>query len=65
MTKEKFDLQAVQEAMELISGKWKIPILISLRIHTKMRFGELQSEVQGIGSKMLSKELKELEQKQQ
>lgn len=62
MVKEKFDLQAVQQAMELISGKWKIPILISLRIHTKMRFGELQDEVQGIGSKMLSKELKELEQ---
>jgi len=61
MSNNKFDLQAVQQAMQLISGKWKIPILISLRIHGKMRFGQLQEEVQGIGSKMLSKELKELE----
>jgi len=62
MFKRESDVQAVQKAMQLISGKWKIPILISLRIHGPMRFGQLQSKVQGIGSKMLSKELKELEQ---
>lgn len=63
MIKEKeFDLEAVQQAMQLISGKWKLPILMSLRIHSCLRFGELQKEVQGIGSKMLSKELKELEE---
>ena len=61
MTKKKFDLQAVQQAMQLISGKWKIPILITLRVYGEMRFGQLQENVQGIGSKMLSKELKELE----
>lgn len=61
MLEKDFDLQAVQKAMQLISGKWKIPILMSLRIHSNMRFGQLQKVVQGIGSKMLSKELKELE----
>lgn len=62
MENKEFDLIAVQEAMQLIAGKWKLPILMSLRIHSCLRFGELQSEVQGIGSKMLSKELKDLEE---
>lgn len=38
MFKRESDVQAVQKAMQLISGKWKIPILISLRIHGPMRF---------------------------
>lgn len=62
MLEKKIDLQAVQQAMQLISGKWKILILMCLRIHGGLRFGQLQKEVLGIGSKMLSKELKDLEE---
>lgn len=62
MSDKNFDLKAVEQAMKLIRGKWKIPILISLRVYGEMRFGELQKSVSGIGSKMLAKELKELEE---
>jgi len=59
--KNDFELKAVQYALTKINGKWKIPILMSLYFHNKLRFSELQKSIKGIGSKMLSKELKELE----
>jgi len=51
---------AVQDAMDILSGKWKIMIIGSLSFGKK-RFMELIREVNGIGAKMLSKELKDLE----
>lgn len=62
MEENEFDLEAVQQTMHLLRGKWKIPILLHLRVYGKMRFGQLQKEIENIGSKMLSKELKELEE---
>ncbi|SJZ86679.1 winged helix-turn-helix transcriptional regulator [Sediminibacterium ginsengisoli] len=53
-------LQAIDDTMDILNGKWKIRILGVLSFGTR-RFMELQREVEGIGSKMLSKELKELE----
>lgn len=53
-------LQAVQDALYVLSGKWKLPIIIALTGGPK-RFGELQRLVTGITAKVLSKELKELE----
>lgn len=50
----------VRDALEILSGKWKLPIIISLTFGTK-RFKQISTEVQGITDKMLSKELKELE----
>lgn len=58
----KIDFNAVLYTMNLLNGKWKIPILISLKINGEQRFSELQTSVEGIGSKMLSKELKELQE---
>ena len=40
---------------------WKLQIIIALKFNNQ-RFKELQREVTGITAKMLSKELKELEQ---
>lgn len=51
---------AVREAMTVISGKWKLPIIGSLCYGTK-RFKELEREIPKITPRMLSKELKELE----
>ncbi|WP_200975269.1 helix-turn-helix domain-containing protein [Echinicola sp. 20G] len=51
---------AVREAMNAISGKWKLPIIGSLCYGTK-RFKELEREIPKITPRMLSKELKELE----
>jgi DNA-binding HxlR family transcriptional regulator len=52
---------AVHDTLDLLGGKWKIAIIGALSFNGKQRFGELQREVTGIGAKMLSKELRELE----
>ena len=56
----KVKLRAVQDTLDILKGKWKISIISSLSFG-KRRFMELQREVEGIGAKMLSKELQELE----
>src|SRR5688572_719323 len=53
-------LMPVRDALEVLNGKWKLPIIISLSFGAK-RFGHIAKEVHGITDKMLSKELKELE----
>lgn len=58
------DLLAVRDALDVFSGKWKIPIIGALIHFKKLRFKELQRVVDGITPKMLSKELKELEMHQ-
>lgn len=54
-------LRSIHDTLDIISGKWKISI-ISVLSFGKRRFLELQREIDGIGAKMLSKELSELEQ---
>ena len=51
---------AVNDTMNVISGKWKLPIIGSL-IYGKKRFTEMERDIPGITPRMLSKELKELE----
>ncbi|NUY81174.1 helix-turn-helix transcriptional regulator [Flavobacterium sp. MAH-1] len=53
-------LMHVRDALEVLSGKWKLPILIALS-SGEMRFKQIAKEVPGITDKMLSKELKDLE----
>jgi len=53
-------LLPVRDALEVLSGKWKIPIIIALS-QGNFRFRELHRQVSGITTRMLSKELKELE----
>ena len=53
----------VKDALEVLNGKWKLPILISLSFGTK-RFKQISREVGGITDKVLSKELKDLEMNQ-
>ena len=48
-------LGAVQDALYVLNGKWKIPIIIALGEGHK-RFGELQKAVKGISAKVLSHE---------
>jgi len=52
---------AVHDAMDLLKGKWKIVIIGTLSLYGKKRFMELLREIDGIGPKMLTKELQELE----
>lgn len=55
----KQSLKSVREALNILGGKWRIPILISLAAGEK-RFKEIQY-LTGITSKVLSRELKTLE----
>lgn len=57
----RFRINAVKDSMDILTGKWKIHILGTLLYGGKMRFMDLQREVGEIGSKMLSKELQDLE----
>lgn len=54
---------AVRDALDILSGKWKLPIIISLLYGSK-RFKEMERDITGITAKMLSKELKDLEMNQ-
>lgn len=58
----KSQLCPFQEAMDLISGKWTMSIINTL-MNGKMRFKELERNVTGINTRMLVKELKQLETK--
>lgn len=53
-------LLPVSDALDILSGKWKLPIILSLSFGKK-RFKQIQREIGNITPKMLSKELKELE----
>ena len=55
------EMRAVQDSMDVLSGKWKIPIISSLCYYNKRRFSDILNDIDGISNRMLSKELKELE----
>lgn len=54
-------LRAISDTQYVLSGKWKVVIIGSLSF-SKKRFTELKDTLQGIGSKMLTRELQELVQ---
>lgn len=53
----------VRDAMDVISGKWKLQILISISSGNH-RFREIERSISKITSKVLAKELKDLEEHQ-
>jgi DNA-binding HxlR family transcriptional regulator len=54
-------MQAITDAMSILSGKWKFHILGTLIEGSKLGYMDLLRELNGIGTKMLSKELQDLE----
>ena len=56
-------IRPVKDALEVLNGKWKLPIIIALSFGNK-RFGEMSKEIPKITDRMLSKELRELEMNQ-
>lgn len=57
----KKELQAIQDTLEIISGRWKMQI-ISLLCNGEFRYSELEKGLPKITPRMLSKELRDLEQ---
>jgi len=57
---QKEEVQALQDTIYVIGGKWKLPIINSLCNGNK-RFREIERSIPGITTRMLSRELKEME----
>jgi DNA-binding HxlR family transcriptional regulator len=53
-------LKNVFDAMFVLNGKWKLPIVLCL-MYSSRRFNEIQKEIKGISPKVLANELKDLE----
>ncbi|QMU26720.1 winged helix-turn-helix transcriptional regulator [Adhaeribacter radiodurans] len=51
---------AIRDTLDVLNGKWKVPIIAALSFGNRS-FSELELVIDGITSKMLSKELKDLE----
>lgn len=56
-------VKPVRDTLDVISGKWKLPIIISIGVGNE-RFTDIQESIPNITPKVLAKELKELEQHQ-
>jgi len=55
------NLASVDDALYVLGGKWKIKIVIALS-SGHSRFNELQRTLEGISARVLSNELKDLEE---
>ncbi|WP_042220934.1 winged helix-turn-helix transcriptional regulator [Oceanobacillus manasiensis] len=56
------DLCRVEDALSILVGKWKPIILLHLLQKGTQRFSELKRSMPGITQKMLTKQLRELEE---
>ncbi|WP_231424700.1 helix-turn-helix domain-containing protein [Pedobacter sp. Leaf250] len=54
-------IKPVRDTLDVINGKWKVPIIISIGVGND-RFTAIQESIPGITPKVLAKELKDLEQ---
>ena len=52
----------LQHAMEMIGGKWKLPILCALAVDGSTRYNDLKRKLGGISNTMLAKSLQDLEE---
>lgn len=55
------NLKNVIDALYVLNGKWKLPIVLSL-VNAPKRFNEIMKDVEGISPKILAQELRHLEQ---
>lgn len=56
-------VRPLRDALDIINGKWKLQILVAIRTGHQ-RFREIERAIPGLSSKVLAKELKDLEQHQ-
>ncbi|MFD2933987.1 winged helix-turn-helix transcriptional regulator [Spirosoma flavum] len=54
------EIQALQDTIYVLGGKWRLPIINSICNGNK-RFREIERSIPGITTRMLSRELKDME----
>jgi DNA-binding HxlR family transcriptional regulator len=54
------EVQALQDTLYVVGGKWRLPIINSLCNGNK-RFRDIERSIPGITTRMLSRELKDME----
>jgi DNA-binding HxlR family transcriptional regulator len=59
--KSSFDSCPLTFALNLIGGKWRLPVIWALHKNGTMRYNELKRNINGITNMMLTQSLKELE----
>ncbi|WP_296150662.1 helix-turn-helix domain-containing protein [uncultured Flavobacterium sp.] len=57
---QKQEVQALQDTIHVLGGKWKLPIINSI-CNGNTRFREIERSIPGITTRMLSRELKDME----
>lgn len=57
---QKDEVQALQDTIYVIGGKWKLPIINSI-CNGNRRFRDIERSIPGITTRMLSRDLKEME----
>lgn len=57
---QKAEVQALQDTIYVIGGKWKLPIINSI-CNGNRRFRDIERSIPGITTRMLSRDLKEME----
>lgn len=60
---QKQEVQALQDTMYVIGGKWRLLIINSI-CNGNRRFRDIQRSIPGISTRMLSRELKDMEANQ-
>ncbi|WP_195970530.1 helix-turn-helix domain-containing protein [Clostridium thermobutyricum] len=61
MKKKKLrDEDAIEKSLKLLSGKWRLRVILEIYKEDKIRFNKLQKNIDGISSIMLTRILKEL-----
>lgn len=54
-------LDIAHDILDVLGGKWKMDVILCLLQYKKRRFKEIQKDIEGISSRLLSSVLKDLE----
>lgn len=60
---QKDEVQALQDTIYVLGGKWRLPIINAI-CNGNRRFREIERSIPGITTRMLSRELKDMEANQ-
>lgn len=59
---DKIEICPLRHVMDIVGGKWKMPILCVLAMGGTVRYGQVRKKIPSITNMMLAQSLKELEE---